>query len=74
MGRGSAVCPRPHSQQIPELGLRSQLSGAGPVPFPPLQAVSLFRTNFPIFKDCKERLKISYLNVPSLMKDEAQID
>lgn len=52
----------------------SQLSRVGTVPFLPLQASSLFRTIFSIFKDSKERVKISYPNMLSLIQDEAQID
>lgn len=53
---------------------RSQPSRVGTVPFLPLQAASLFRIIFSIFKDSKEKVKISYPNMPSLIQDEAQID
>lgn len=48
------------------------LSRSGPVPFRP-QLASLSRTTFPIFNDVRERVKISYADMPSLIQDEAQI-
>lgn len=68
------MCPRPPSQQMLELGLKYQVSRASPVPFPLLQAVSLFKIIFLIFKDSKERVKVAHPYVPSLIQDEAQLD